>query len=195
MHAPGFTWPRGTEARWSRDGVVGGQPPPTQCQPAGATGYAGSCWGEAWLSPGREAGGGTEHPRCLQLPALCPPAAPGSPVPCLDWCSRTPALGELGPSVTQDSEGDRKGAKPPCPLGHPGAGSSRSCPARRGCPLRTGVQWGQTTPVWGGGPARRLVAAAPGAPQGSGARAPAGTPARLPGGRQGPPAAPAALRH
>lgn len=128
----GYEGPRGdgamTGGRWLSPILLSAKElvPPATWDPARV--YPGSALGEdlegVWSIPAAYSG----------LPAQCPPAAPCLPVPCLDWCSRTPALEELGPGITQASEWDRKGTKPPCPLGHPGGGGGWSCPTARGHP-------------------------------------------------------------
>lgn len=154
--APGFTWPQGTEARWSceRGGVGWLSPLPLSAKQLVPTAMRGAAQVHPSSALEEELEGVWSMPTARRgLPARCPPAAPGSPVPCLDWCSRTPALGELGPSVTQASEGERKGAKPPCPLGHPGLAVTGAAlqgggvPKDRGAagPNCTSVGWGPRT--------------------------------------------------
>lgn len=120
--APSFVWPRGTEARWSRDGRWAAEPAPTQCQAAGATSYTGSCPGAPRLGPGRGAGGGTEHPRCLQGSAslVCTSSARlACTLPGLVLLH--PCFGGAGakhcPSVRGGQKGNKTSLSPRAPLG------------------------------------------------------------------------------
>lgn len=173
-----------------RDGAVTGgwaaQPPPAQCQAAGATSYMGSCPGAPQLSPGRGAGRGMEHPHCSQGSAspvstsstrlTCALSGLVLPHPCFR------GAGAKRPPSFRGGQKRGKTSLSPCA---PWGWQWLELPCKEGVSLRTGVQQGQTAPAQGGGPAPG-PAAAPGAPQGGGAQVPAGTPAQLPGGGRVP---------
>jgi len=145
---PGFTWPEGTEARWDRDGGVGGRTPSLlsakQLVPPATRGPARGT--PAQPCEGSQRGYGA--PRCSRG------SAGRSPAPCQDCCPPTPAFGGLGLSVAPRFGGGRKGTTPRCPPGTPGL-------AVAGAALRGG-----------GVPGDRGA----GAGWGSGVRAPARTP-------------------
>lgn len=146
------------------------------------------------LSPGRGAGGIIEHPCCLQRcaslvsssSAQLAHALPGLVLP--HPCCRGAGVKHC-PSFREGRKGGKTFLSPQAPWGW--QRPELSC--REGVSLRTGVQWGQPTPAWGGGPAPWL-AAAPSALQGSEAWAPAGTPAQS-RGVAGSPSAPVVLQH
>lgn len=143
------------------------------------------------LSPGRGAGGSTEHPCCLRRSASLVTssstrlthALPGLvlPPPCFRG-----AGAKRCPGFREGQKGAKTFLSPRAPWGW----QWPELPCREGASLRTGVQRGRATPAWDGGP----MAAAPSALQGSEAWAPVGTPAQS-RGVAGPPSAPVVLRH